>query len=119
MDIDDDCMETNYMTTLQKFCRHAKKGHRQYVEGESYKVRNQRYGQKCGQEEGTWPDSHEKKEVFPRVFPQNAGGVFVSILPPEKLRDHDQNLQITRLSRRPGSSEESIEQSQIQVRCPV
>ena len=65
-------------------------------------------------------DSDEKKEVFP----QDAGGIHVSILSPEKRRDHGPNIQTTRLSRRQGRgyktrSEESSEQSQIQVRCLV
>ena len=49
------------------------------MEGESYKVRNQRYGKKRGQEESRPQDSDEKKEMFP----QDAGGVYVSILPLE------------------------------------
>ena len=48
----------------------------------------------------------------------------MSIIPLEKRRDHGPNLQTTGLSHRQGRgyktcSEESCEQSQIQVRCPV
>ena len=46
------------------------------MEGESYKIRNQRYGQKRGQEESRRQDSDEKKEMFP----QDSGGVYVSKL---------------------------------------
>ena len=58
------------------------------------------------------------------ILGPNKGGIHVSILPPEKRRGHGPNLQTIRLSRRQGGgykarSEESSEESQIQVRCPV
>ena len=118
MEIDDDCMETNYI--LCKNSANTPKRTRTICGGGSYKVRNRRYGQRRGQEKSTRKDSDEKKEVFP----QDAGGIHVSILPPEKRRDHGPNLQTTRLSRGQGRgyktrSEKNSEQSHIQVRCLV